>query len=86
MARAVNSVLAKTVQDVEVNVVDDGSDDGVAVVKEIDDPLDPTDPAGESGDIAGEDRRIEMGRVGLVVFLDADDEWLPGHLEVLLRL
>lgn len=87
IARALNSVLAQTFQDFEVIVVDDGStDDGAAVVRGFDDPRIRLIQQENRGVSAARNRGIEAARAELVAFLDADDEWLPGHLEVLLRL
>ena len=87
IARALNSVLAQTFQDVEVIVVDDGStDDGAAVVRGFDDPRIRLIQQENQGVSAARNRGIEAARAELVAFLDADDEWMAGHLEVLLRL
>ncbi|WP_292521841.1 glycosyltransferase [Methanoculleus sp.] len=85
IARAVTSVLAQTVRDVEVIVVDDGSTDGGAeVVRGFDRVrLIRQENRGVS---AARNRGIAAARGELVAFLDADDEWMPGHLEALVRL
>jgi glycosyltransferase involved in cell wall biosynthesis len=87
IARALNSVLAQTFQDVEVIVVDDGSTDGgAAVVRGFDDPRIRLIQQENRGVSAARNRGIEAARGWLVAFLDADDEWLSDHLEVLLRI
>ena len=87
IARAINSVLAQTFQDFEVIVVDDGStDDGAVVVKGFDDPRIQLIQQENRGVSAARNRGIEAARAELVAFLDADDEWLPGFLETVMRL
>ncbi len=87
IARALNSVLAQTFQDIEVIVVDDGStDDGAEVVRQFDDPRIRLIQQENRGVSAARNRGIEAARAELVAFLDADDEWLPGFVETVLRL
>lgn len=87
IARALNSVLAQTFQDFEVIVVDDGStDDGAEVVRGFDDPRIRLIQQENRGVSAARNRGIEAAQAELVAFLDADDEWLPEHLETLMRL
>ena len=87
IARALNSVLAQTFQDFEVIVVDDGStDDGAEVVSGFRDPRIRLIQQENQGVSAARNRGIEAARAELVAFLDADDEWLPGFLETILRL
>jgi len=87
IARALNSVLAQTFQDFEVIVVDDGStDDGAEVVRSFEDPRIRLIQQENRGVSAARNRGIEAARAELVAFLDADDEWLPGFLETIMRL
>jgi len=87
IARALNSVLAQTFQDFEVIVVDDGStDDGAEVARGFDDPRIRLIQQENQGVSAARNRGIEAARAELVAFLDADDEWLPGFLETIMRL
>jgi glycosyltransferase involved in cell wall biosynthesis len=84
IARALNSVLAQTFQDFEVIVVDDGStDNGAEVVRGFDDPRIRLIQQENGGVSAARNRGIEKAQAELVAFLDADDEWLPEHLETI---
>ena len=68
-------------------MVDDGStDSGVGVVRGFDDPRVRLIRQENQGVSAARNRGIEAARAELVAFLDADDEWLPGFLETVLRL
>src|SRR5262249_37649013 len=82
VARAVQSVLVQTFQDLELIVVDDGSTDNTsAVLAALADPrlrvLRLDDNCGVS-----HARNIGVGaaRGELLAFLDSDDEWLPEKL------
>lgn len=85
--RTLNSVLKQLFQDFEVIVVDDGSTDrGAEIVKGFDDSRIRLIQQENHGVSAARNRGIEEARADFIAFLDADDEWMPDHLEVLLRL
>jgi glycosyltransferase involved in cell wall biosynthesis len=85
--RALNSVLAQTHQDFEVVVVNDGSTDGSEkVVRQYRDARIRLVNQENAGEGAARNRGIAETRADLIAFLDADDEWLPCHLETVLRL
>lgn len=87
IARTIRSVLEQTVQDFEIIVVDDGStDNSVDEVKKFDDDRIRIVHQENAGVSAARNLGIEEAQYGLVAFLDADDEWLPNHLEEIVRL
>jgi glycosyltransferase involved in cell wall biosynthesis len=83
LRRAVESVLAQTMSDFDLVVVDDASTDGS--LDEIADIIDPRlrrfarDVPGPGG-YAARNFGMTHARCRYVAFLDADDEWLPEHL------
>jgi glycosyltransferase involved in cell wall biosynthesis len=85
--RAVRCALAQHPAPAEVLVIDDGStDDSVAVLRRM--PEFPrmrlvSQPNGGEG--AARNRGLAEMEGDLAAFLDADDEWAPGHLRNLLE-
>lgn len=82
IGRAIASVLAQTVADFELLVVDDGStDDTAATVARIADPR-LRYLRGERNRGAGAARNlgIRESRAPLLAFQDSDDEWVPTRL------
>ena len=87
VARALRSVFTQTVEDFEVIVVDDGSNDGSAeIVKSFADPRIRIITQPNSGVSAARNRGVSESRSNLVALLDGDDEWLPTFLEAIIAL
>ncbi len=87
IARAINSVLAQTVQDFDIIIIDGNStDEGPEIVKKYTDPRIHFYVQNGSGVSAARNQAVEKSQSGFIAFLDADDEWLPNHLETLFRL
>lgn len=87
VARAVKSVMAQTVTDFELVIVNDGStDNGPQVVRGIPDPRIRVIDQENGGVSAARNRGIEEAQASLIAFLDADDEWSPDFLATIIRL
>jgi glycosyltransferase involved in cell wall biosynthesis len=83
ISSTVSSVLAQTDSDLEVIVVDDGSDDGTAeVARALSDPRLRVLARPHAGVAAARNAGIAEARGRLVAFLDSDDLWLPRYLEL----
>jgi glycosyltransferase involved in cell wall biosynthesis len=88
VAKAVESVLAQTIKDVEVLIVDDGSTDSTqAVLDELHRTRGITwFQQDHGGPARSRNRGIEAARGTWVALLDCDDVWLPEKLETQLGL
>lgn len=87
VARAIRSVLAQTVDDFELIIVNDGSTDGGPdEVRVFTDKRIRVIKQANSGVSAARNRGIKEAQSDIVAFLDADDEWEPDFLETILRL
>jgi len=85
--RAINSILAQSVQDFEIIVVDDySSDRGPAIVKNYHDPRISFIEQDHRGVSFTRNHGVDHAKSDFIAFLDADDEWLPNHLEILFKL
>ncbi len=85
--RAIDSVLAQTVRDFELLVIDDGStDNGRALVRAYTDARVRLIHQENRGVSAARNRGMAEARGELIAFLDADDEWLPDFLATILSL
>jgi glycosyltransferase involved in cell wall biosynthesis len=89
LAAALAGVVAQSIQPREVVVVDDGSSDDTVTVARRFEPVLPLavvthDVARGPG--AARNAGASASSAPLLAFLDADDVWLPDHLEVLSAL
>ena len=79
---AVDSVLAQSFGDLELLVIDDGSQDDTAdVVAGRDDPRLRCIRTENGGVSMARNRGLDLARGSYVAFLDADDAWRPAKLE-----
>ncbi|UFS69112.1 glycosyltransferase [Geomonas sp. RF6] len=83
IARAVHSVLRQELAPYEVIVVDDGSQDGTSrlVEERFADRVRLVRQA-NAGPAAARNRGIKEATAEYIAFLDADDEWHPGKLQI----
>lgn len=80
--RALKSVFAQTLEDIEIIVVDDGStDEGPALVERLVDSRLRLLKQTNAGPGAARNRGLREARADYVAFLDADDRWLPEFLD-----
>lgn len=79
LAEAIESVLAQTYRPIEVIVIDDGSDDGSAVIAKKYADVKCIEQA-HAGVCTALNSGIQRANGELLAFLDADDLWMPGKL------
>lgn len=83
LGRAIDGVLAQTVADWRLTIVDDGSSDDVAEVLAAyaDEPRIRVVRQENAGPGSARNHGLRLADAEWVSFLDADDEWLPEFLE-----
>lgn len=93
IAEAIESVLAQTMTDWELILVDDGTTDGATEIAQRYARLHPgkiiyaEHPGHENrGMSASRNAGLRLARGKYVGFLDADDVWLPEHLRIYTRI
>jgi len=87
IGRTIQSVLNQTIQDFEIIVVDGHStDDGPSIVQNYSDPRIHFFLQNSKGVSEARNEGVKYAQSDFIAFLDADDEWLPCHIEELLRL
>ncbi|MDN4477424.1 glycosyltransferase family A protein [Demequina sp. SYSU T00039] len=87
LGAAIDSVLVQTHTDLEVIVIDDGSQDGtVALVEAIEDPRVRCLKQQNQGVAAARNTGIANARGSIIAFLDHDDAWVPDKLELQLEM
>jgi len=87
IAKTLESVLAQTCPPSDIVVVDDGSkDQGAAVVARYADRGVRLIQQANQGESAARNTGIAAANTPYIAFLDADDWWLPEHLDELTRL
>jgi glycosyltransferase involved in cell wall biosynthesis len=85
--RAIRSVLTQTIQDFEIIVVEGGStDNSLEMVRAFDDPRLYVIQQVDKGVSAARNEGVQVAKSDFLAFLDADDEWMPGFIETVLRL
>lgn len=86
LRRAVDSVLTQSVQEFELIVVDDGSQDGsLEVLRGYRDQRIRVISKQNGGVSSARNAGLAVARGKYLAFLDADDEWLPWHLATALE-
>lgn len=85
--RAIASILKQGIDDIEIIVVDGGSDDGgVEIVTGVGDQRIRLIHQKSKGVSEARNEGIAAAESDLIAFLDADDEWFPGFLSTILSL
>ncbi len=83
IAEAIESVLAQTYQQWELLVVNDGSrDDTADIAGSYSDPRVRLINKENGGEASARNVALENSRGEFIAYLDADDVWLPHHLQV----
>ncbi len=85
--RAIDSVLAQTIKNFELIIVNDGSkDNSEKIVSQYNDQRIKLVTKKNEGVSVARNTGIENSKAEYIAFLDADDEWLPDFLEEIIEL
>lgn len=85
--RSLNSVLAQDVEDWEIILVDDGSEDNIdSIINKYNDDRILLKHKSNGGVASARNYGIQCARYPYICFLDSDDEWFPNHLSTLTRM
>jgi glycosyltransferase involved in cell wall biosynthesis len=85
--RTIESVLSQSFQDFEIVVVNDGSkDNSVDIIEILNDDRIKVFNQSNAGVSAARNRGVKEAKAEYIALLDADDLWLPDHLENLSKL
>lgn len=85
LARALDSVIAQSVQPIEIIVIDDGSTDDTSALLKSSYPQVKNYRQSNHGVSHARNRGIESSSGEWIALLDSDDAWYPGKLEAQLR-
>jgi glycosyltransferase involved in cell wall biosynthesis len=87
VGRAIDSVIAQSISEFELIIVDGGSTDGsLDVVTSYNDPRIRLIHQKSKGAAAGRNEGILVTKTDFITFLDADDTWFPDFLFTILSL
>ena len=79
--------LTQTFQNFEIIIVDDYSnDEGPEIVKNFHDPRILFIEQDHRGVSYTRNHGVDLAKSDFIAFLDADDEWMPKHLETILEV
>lgn len=86
ISRAISSVLEQTYSKFELIIVNDGStDSSLEVASKFSDPRIKLLSKENGGESSARNYGISNSKGDFITFLDADDEWFPGYLELFNR-
>ncbi len=87
LPKILNDLKKQSFQNFEIIVVDDYSiDGGPAIVRNYHDPRISFIEQDHRGVSYTRNHGVDLATSDFIAFLDADDEWMPKHLETIIRL